>query len=93
MYELRTCLFPRHDIVGMHDRGRSANPWVDRDPSGIALHALRERLNVPRKCRGKQQRLAFSRKKTNDPLNVPQEPTIQHLIGLIHHEKRHATQL
>jgi hypothetical protein len=47
MHELRARLIPRHDIVGMHDRGRSADPWVDRNASGIALHALRERLNVP----------------------------------------------
>jgi hypothetical protein len=46
MHELRARLIPRHDIVGMHDRGWSADPWVDRDTSGIALHALRERLNV-----------------------------------------------
>src|SRR5207247_9462850 len=47
MHELRARLIPRHDIVGMYDRGRSADPWIDRDVSGIALHALRERLNVP----------------------------------------------
>ena len=54
MHELRARLIPRYDIVGMHDRGRSADPWIDRDASGIVLHALCERLNVPRKCCGKQ---------------------------------------
>jgi hypothetical protein len=77
----------------MHDRGRRADPWVDRDAGGIALHGLCERLNVSRKCRGEQERLALSREETNDPLNVPQESPIQHLIGFIHHEKRHPTQL
>src|ERR1051325_12127986 len=92
MHELRAHLIPRYDIIAMHDRGRRADPRVDRDANGIALHGLRERLNVPRKRRGEQERLTFSRKETNDPLNGWQEPAIQHLISLIHLEKRMATE-
>ena len=57
------------------------------------MHGLRERLNLPGKSRGEQQRLAFNRQKTDNPLDVPKKPTVQHLIGLVHHKKRHATQL
>src|SRR5262245_14377600 len=93
MHKLRTSLISRYDIVGMHDRGRSADPRIDRNTNGIVLHVLRERLDLPGKCRGEQQRLTFSRKETNNPLYVPHETAIQHLIGLVHHKKRHATQL
>ena len=78
MHELRAHLISRYDIVGMHDRSRRANAWVDRDAGGIALHSLCERLNVPRKGGGEQERLAFSREETNDPLKVK-------LFGLLQH--------
>src|SRR5262249_28659146 len=83
MHKLGARLIPRYDIVGMHNRRRRADPRVDGDANWIALHALCERLNVPRKCRGEQKRLAFSRKESDDSLNVPQESSIQHLIGFI----------
>jgi hypothetical protein len=47
MHKLCTSLISWHDIVGMHDRSRRADPRIDRDTSGIALHGLRERLNLP----------------------------------------------
>ncbi len=74
------------DLLGRRDLRRH------RHPRRVDQHAVRERLDGGRHRRGEEERLALPGDGRADAADVVDEAHVEHAVGLVEHEVRHAVE-